>query len=279
MKKLAVIIVTYKFPKAKVERLIHEIVKQGVAKKDIFVRDNTNDNIGYAGAINGVVKKQLRKYSYFLILNPDIQLHPNAIKELLKAAEENKGDIVGGVIYDEKGKVWGSAGVIDRKRYSAGMVQEASDFTMDRKYKRKVKESQSYIVDFVPGTVILIKREVFEKVGYFETDYFLYYDEVDFEERAKKFGFRLVINPKAKITHFASETVGKNSAAMNYYIARSHLLFIERHAPTAIKLRELIRIPRTLYQARNNKWELLGIRDYFLRKKGRNPKILVEADK
>jgi len=264
-KKLAVVTVVYKFPPEKLQTLIDKLIKIGTKNNDIFVRDNTNDDIGYAAAINEVVRKKINEYENFLILNPDISFKGNFIKPLLEVIEQDLSDIVGPIIYDERGKIWGSAGILDRKRYSAGLN------------KRKLEDLT--FVDFVPGTAMLIKKAVFKKIGFFTEDYFLYYDEVDFQYRAAKAGFRLAINPSASIIHFASYTVGKSSYAMRYYIARSHLLFVERFAPFLIKIRELIRLPRTIYQARNDKAELLGIRDYFLRRFGRNDEIFFKADK
>jgi len=57
---------------------------------------------------------------------------------------------------------------------------------------------------------------------------------------------------------------------MQYYMARNHLLFLERFSSPKIKLRELIRMPKTIYEAKSRKYELLGIRDYFLRRLGKS---------
>lgn len=264
MNSLGIIIVTYKFPKEKLVKLVKEINHAGIKSSNFFVRDNTEDNIGYAGAINEVLKREINNYKYFLILNPDIKIPKETIQVLLQTVESAKGDIVGPVMCKEDGSLWGSAGEIDKKRFSAGMSTRVLNKLTP--------------VDFVPGAAVLIKAEVFKNVGFFQTDYFLYYEEVDFQYRAMKAGFSRVVNPKAKIIHTGSFTVGNSSNAMRYYMARNHLLFVERFAPLYVKIRELIRLPRTIWQAREDKYELLGIRDYFLRKFGRNKKILIKAD-
>ncbi|HEV2339411.1 MAG TPA: hypothetical protein VGT05_01435, partial [Patescibacteria group bacterium] len=176
-----------------------------------------------------------------------------------------KADIAGPVLYDETGKVWATTGIIDKKRFSAGL-------------ETKKLHHLTY-VDYVPGTAMLIKKDVFEETGFFAEDYFLYYDEVDFAYRAAKAGFIFAVDPRASITHFSSFTVGKTSDAKRYYAARNHLLFVERFAPFLIKVREFIRLPRTIYQARSDRAELLGIRDYFLRRFGRNDRLLYKTDK
>lgn len=263
-KKIAVIIITYKFPKQKIKKLLDGLKEIGINSENIFVKDNTNDNIGYAGGINVILGKILKKYEYFLVLNPDITIKNDFLTPLANTLEKNEIDIVGPIIYTDNGKIWGSEGIIDKKRYSASM-------------STKVLKKTTF-VDFVPGTAFLTKKEVFQKIGFFEEKYFLYYDEVDFCVRARRAGFRLAVNPNSTIVHFGSYTVGKNSNSMIYYMARSHMYFLEKFAPNDIKIREFIRLPKTLWQAKNRPYELYGILDYFFRKSGRNSNIRVSAD-
>lgn len=271
MKKFAVITVVYKFPQKKIDALISQITKQGIAKKDIYIKDNTHDNIGYAPAINKILRKILKKYDYFLILNPDILLEKNCVQELLHTFKMDAPiGIVGPRMVNKKNNTYIDGGSIDMVRYSGLLTEEKLD-------KKKAKNGIKDVV-YVSGSAMLIKREVFKKIGLLPQDYFIYYEETDFCFRARQAEFRLVINPKAIIHHRESETVGKESPAMDYYMARNHLLFLERFAPWYIKLHELIRLPKTLYQARKRPYELLGIRDYFLRRFGRNKDIKNKVD-
>lgn len=267
MKNVAVIIVTYNFPRKRLQNLVESICKQGIAKSSVYISDNTTNNRGYGGGINAIVRKIINKYKYFLILNPDIKLHHYLLARLLDTINLSKNyGIVGPKIISENGKLWSIGGSIDRVRYSGG-------------FNLNIMEARQEIpVDFISGTVMLIKKEVFEEIGYFNEDYFLYYEDVDFCQRAKQKGFSLIVNPNAVITHSASTSVGKNSPAMLYYMSRNHLLFQEKYAPVWVKIREILRLPKTLFEARNRKDELLGILDYFFRKFGKNKKILSKAD-
>lgn len=262
MKKIAVIIVIYKFPQEKIKKLKESIIKAGIKDRDVFIRDNTHDNVGYGAGINKILKQQINNYDYFLILNPDIELKKDTIAELVKTLDKDSGiGIVGAKILDEKGKIWGIGGELDKKRYSGGLI----DFQKEnKKYKDKVIS-----VDFVSGTVMLIRKEIFENIGFFPEDYFIYYEDVEFSKKANGVGFRLATNLQAEITHFASTTMGKNSPAQQYYMARNHMFFVERFAPFSVKLHEFLRLPKTLYEAKDKKYVLLGLRDYFLRKGGK----------
>lgn len=226
-----------------------------------MITSQTNDGYG-AGNNKGISLALKRGAKYIFIINPDIVLPKAIYINLLKVFTlDQKIGIVGPTVLDENGLIWGEGGIIDPVRYSGGLI----NFGKTQKNRRKGIVD----VDYVSGTAILIKREVFETIGLFPTNYFLYYEDVDFSHRAKKEGFRVTINRDETIVHYASSSVGKNSPAMQYYMARNHLLFLETFAPLYTRIRELIRLPKTLYQARDRTYELLGIRDYFLRRFGK----------
>lgn len=267
---IAVIIVVYKYPKNALDDLLRAVQRFGINKKSIFVRDNTNDNVGYAAGINSILRKILKNYKAFLILNPDITISKKTVEILWGSLfEREKIGIVGPKILDENGYIWSMGGEIDEKRYSGGGREIGKNY---------VKTRMPFEVDFIPGTAMLIKKEVFQKIGLLKEDYFIYYEDVDFSLRAKRAGFDLIVVPQAEIIHRASSTVGKESPAMNYYMARNHLMLVKRFAPFSIKIRELIRMPKTLYNARNSRYELKGIIDFFGGRFGRSIEIKNSVD-
>ncbi len=261
---LAVIVVTYNNPKSELDNLKKSLLENGVEEKDIYFSNNAKKNVGYGGGINRVLKKILKDYEAFFILNPDVVVHKNCIQQLVKTLESDKSiGIVGPKILDSKGKIWSMGGKLDKKRYSGGLIGFGR--SNDPSTSLRVKK-----VDFISGTAMLIRKEAIVEIGRFSLDYFLYYEDVDFCLRAIKHGYKLVVNPQAVITHHASSTVKKNSPIMRYYMARNHMWTVEKYGPLQVKLHELLRLPKTIWKARDRKYERMGLRDYFLRKKGRN---------
>lgn len=260
---IAAIVVTYKDASRELENLKKSLLQNGLKEEDIYFSDNTKKNLGYGGGINRILKNILKKYDAFFILNPDIILGRNCLNSLIEIL---KGDarigIVGPKILDGSGKLWSLGGELDKTRYSGGLIGYG------KKNGSTLLTNKINHVDFISGTAMLIRKEVFEKIGLFAEDYFLYYEDVDFCFRARQAGFDLAINTNAVITHFASRTVGKDSPQMLYYLARNHMLFVERFASLQVKLHELFRLPKTVYQER--KYGRLGIRDYFLRRFGKH---------
>lgn len=207
---------------------------------------NTQKNLGYAAGLNIGIKLALKDNPLFiLILNNDVFAQKNFIKPLLDFAKKSKADLISPKILDQDGNIWFNGGEIDKNRFTAG-------HTLGK-------------LDFLSGCCLLIKSEVFKKIGFFDERYFMYYEDVDFCLRARKAGFKLAIDEKTIVYHRVKKT-DKKRKLVEYYLARNHLIFVKKHAPLKVKIREMIRSPKTLWEhLRKKEWEALrGIRDALL---------------
>ena len=70
--------------------------------------------------------------------------------------------------------------------------------------------SKIQTVDWVPGAFIMMKREVFEYVGGFDDNYFLYFEDVDLCTRIWKAGYQVVYHPKLQIEYEGSRSARKS---------------------------------------------------------------------
>ncbi len=84
------------------------------------------------------------------------------------------------------------------------------------------------------GAAMLIHRKVLEQVGLLADVFFLYYEEFDLCERAKRAGYRIRYVPQSVIWHKESATTGRWSAFKHYYMAKNRLLFVRRNV-TGVK--------------------------------------------
>ncbi len=215
----------------------------------IIVIDNDKDNPGFAGGMNIGIKKALKqKADYVLLLNNDVIVSPNFLKELVKAGEKDKKI---GILGPIGGKInW---------LYTKGIHIQSP--------KSKVQSPK--LVDYITGACMLVKREVVEKIGLMHEKYFLYYEDVEWCLRARKIGFKCVMVPESKIYHKVSQSTSEESFSYIYYHFRNGLLLAKRNAPFFIKLlayfvsfliyaKQLIKFP--------NKWTKgikTGIRDFY----------------
>jgi len=209
--------------------------------KDITFIQN-KQNLGYSGGNNIGIKYALRnKADYICILNNDVKLDKNLIRNLIKSAESG---IVSPKIYfypgfefhasrykkSDLGKViWYAGGSIDWDNIIG--IHRGVDEVDNGQYD-KTEE-----IDYATGACIFAKREIFEKVGLFDEKYFLYLEDMDFSLRAKKSGYKIIYEPKAVMWHKnAASAGGSGSKMQDYYISRNRLLFAFKHAKVRTKL-------------------------------------------
>jgi len=223
------------------------------------------EDLGYGGGNNhGIIYLLKKKKEYIFILNPDTVIRKGAINKLLDYMEkrENVG-IAGPKILSEGGAIWSAGGIIDKKRFSGGLIGIAD----------RVLTHYSEVIepDFISGTAMMVKASVFEKAGLFGKDFFMYYEDVDLCLRVKEKGFRVVYMPQAVIIHKESSSYGRDSPPQQYYMARNHLLFIQRNAPFRVRFRETFRLAKTLTEhlKKGEYFAVLGILDFYQGRLGR----------
>ncbi|EOE2121892.1 glycosyltransferase family 2 protein [Vibrio vulnificus] len=170
---------------------------------------NNGDNLGYAGG-NNAGFEYLSKNNIdgdLLILNPDVILDKTTIDELVLAKNSEKD--VGSVMvrtFDDKNIIYDSIVL--------------SGFTQ----KYSICPTRTIIsTDYCAGSCMLIDREMVERVGLFDENYFLYWEEVDFSLRIKENGYKLLSTTKSKICRKENSTE-RSSNAYYYFIRNSFLL-------------------------------------------------------
>ena len=203
MKKVFVIILNFKVKELAL-RCIESVKKSTYKNTEIILVDNDSDdgieedvkkfdidfiqtgkNMGYSGGNNAGIKKALKSGAdYIFILNPDTTIESDCIENIINGIEDNKADIAGPKIYfDGSKKIWYAGGIFDKENV-IGSHRGVDE--MDRG-KYDIPEE----TDFVTGAAMMVKRELFDKIGLLDERYFLYYEDADFCERAKIAGFKL----------------------------------------------------------------------------------------
>ncbi|MEK7616029.1 MAG: glycosyltransferase family 2 protein [Patescibacteria group bacterium] len=99
-----------------------------------------------------------------------------------------------------------------------------------------LEQGRVFGFDYLSGAVLLIKKEVFSKIGFFDERYFLYYEDVEFCVRAQKAGFKLS-GSTAQFMHATSATTSTlGSANLLYYHTRNALLLNKTHGTWYVRL-------------------------------------------
>ena len=130
-------------------------------------------NIGYGSANNIGLKKVKTKYA--LILNPDATLHSSALENFIKATEK---------IYDFA--------------IMAPYIQEEKD-KFDK--KNDLKNISPVEVENVKGFSMFLNISEFKEVGFFDENFFFYFEEIDLCKRLISHGKKIYLVPEIKIDH------------------------------------------------------------------------------
>ncbi|MCX7955572.1 MAG: glycosyltransferase family 2 protein [Patescibacteria group bacterium] len=200
-------------------------------------------NKGYAYSINEGIKYFINKnIKQFCAINNDIYFDKNFYLEAEKTFE--KADIFGGKIYyapgyeyhknrykkKDLGKVfWYAGGSIDWNHvycHHRG-VDEVDKGQYDNFEK----------TDFITGCMLFFNKKVIEKIGFWDEKYFLYFEDTDFCERAKRAGFSLYYNPKIIIYHKVSQSTGGSGSSIHQrYQEKNKVIFGLKYAPLKTKI-------------------------------------------
>ena len=159
---------------------------------------------------------------YIFLLNNDAVIEKDTLSKLVEAAENSQSSIFSPIIYNRDNKIW----------YASGEVKWTA---MKAIHSTKILDDKNpYPAQYVSGCAMLIKKEVFKKIGLFSEDYFLYYEDADFCTRAKKNGFECAVVPGTKVTHFEkSESDLSNKI---YWLVFSGLIFFEKNTLPPLRL-------------------------------------------
>lgn len=233
-------------------------------KKIVVLKQDQNYGFGKANNI-GIKYHIKHGKTQIMLINPDTIVNINTFHDLIyNKLNFIKTGIFGPIILANARKIWTTGGIVNKIRYSGGLMDLGKEIDI-------LIRTNPYEVDYIPGAAMLITSDVIAKIGLLNENYFIYYEDTEFCERAKRYGIKSIIIPKSKIIHKESSSMRKGSSSHQYFMARNHLLFVERNAPLYVKIREMIRIPKTIYEhyRKGEKYAILGIRDYFLRRFGK----------
>lgn len=233
-------------------------------------------NLGFTGGNNLGIKKALGDGANFVFLvNNDALLDKDLLVQLFKLASlDNQIGILGPKIYfapgyefhkerykpTERGKViWYAGGKIDWENVLSS--HQGVDEVDKGQYDKQAE------TDFVSGCAMLVRKEVFEKVGLLDERYFLYLEDLEFCQRAKRAGFKIVYAPKTKLWHLNAASSEVGGSLHDYYSTRNRMLFGMKYASWRTKLALFRESLRLLFTGRQ--WQRIGIRDFYLGKFGK----------
>ncbi len=210
-------------------KLFNEIIGNGKVTfpSSIIIIEN-DSNYGFAGGNNIGIKFALKNFKsdYILLLNNDTVVETNFLAELVKIGQKDRNTGFLGpktYYYDYEGRK-------DVISFAGGFLNSYTGIPRVLGYQEMDNGQYNRInkVDYVEGSCILITKEVFEKIGFLDTNYFAYWEEADLCKRGFKAGYKSLYIPKSKVWHKVSTSF--NSPIKLYYYSRNKIRFMKKNA-------------------------------------------------
>jgi GT2 family glycosyltransferase len=204
----------------------------------------SNENLGFAGFNNLALQSiSPQNYSHVVLLNNDTTVDSNFLRPLLQALEDSSVAFASPKIYFYPGKefhqdypsqymgkvLWYAGGVIDWQNmllFHRG-VDEVDRGQFDTLAK----------TDFATGCCMAFKTTLLDKVGFMPNDYFMYYEDAAWCQRARQRSLQSVYVPESNVFHKnASSTGGSGSPFHEYYQTINRFRFAQDFAPVKTRL-------------------------------------------
>ncbi len=183
----------------------------------------SKENLGFAGGNNLGIRTA--KGKYFMMLNNDTEVDPGFLEPLVQKMENDQkiGMVGSKVRFYYKPEIIQYAGATPMTKYTA------TSYFIGYGQKDKGQFDKVCSTSFASGAAMMTSRKICEDVGLMAEFFFLYYEELDWQERIRKAGYKIYFVPESLIYHKESISVGKASALQAYWQTRNRLLLIRRN--------------------------------------------------
>ena len=184
-------------------------------------------NLGYAGGNNlGIARTLQSRTPFVLLINNDAAIEETDMIHLIDRLRDHPDIAIIGPVLHER---WED----DVQCYIGGRDIAQNVLTREAAKLEDLPRVPGYPlcdVDYVPGTVFLARRSVFEQIGLLDEDFFFSGEIADFCKRARDGGHRVCVDLEAAAQHDASETAQPiRDTLYVYYSLRNRFLYANKH--------------------------------------------------
>ena len=190
------------------------------------------ENLGFAPAVNQAITEA--RYEYIFSLNNDTEVKKGCIGELIKVISSNKD------IFSVQAKML--------QYKNKNLIDDAGDEYTLFAWSKKIGENQdasdfnevSQIFSSCAGAA-MYKKSILDKIGYFDSNFFAYTEDIDLSLRAHINGYKNFLCPKAIVYHVGSATSGSRYNEFKVRLsARNNIWVVYKNFPIPQKIINII---------------------------------------
>lgn len=167
------------------------------------------------------------KGEYFCILNSDVVFIEGIFNTLIGRIEQNDADIVAPLIVDSSNRVQDSFRSLPNPLELVARRIQPSDLQLHKQY------SELIYPDWIAGVFLLMKCNIYARIGGFDERYRMYFEDVDFGCRSKLLGYSLMCDSSISVQHDAQRASEKKLLYLFYHLSSALRFFTSptyRHA-------------------------------------------------
>jgi GT2 family glycosyltransferase len=191
-----------------------------------------NQNNGFAKGNNVGLKESSGRVVLFL--NPDTKVQPDVLEQCFVKIESDKTI---GFLSCRLLKEDGSLDLAARRSFPNPVNSFARLVRLDKFFPKvlgsynmlAVPEDQEQQVDSVVGAFMMVRRDVIEKIGNWDEDFFMYGEDIEYCYRAKKAGYRNIYFPKVTTIHYKGQSSKKTPYFALYHFHNSMWIFYRKY--------------------------------------------------
>lgn len=264
---LSIIIVNYNV-KEFLQNLLHSIEKASQhLTKEIIIVDNASDdgsvefiqekfpqvrliinnkNLGFGKANNIGLKEA--KGNFILLINPDTLVAEDTFDKMINFFKNQpQVGLAGCKILNPDGTLqlacrrsfpgpWTS---FTKVTGLSALFPKSKIFA---KYNLTyLDENQTYEVDAISGSFMMMRKEVYEMIGGFDEQFFMYGEDLDFCYRVQKSGYKVFYVHSTQIIHYKGESTKRSSLDETKMFYQAMHLFVKKHLSSSFIVEAILR--------------------------------------
>lgn len=249
------------FENGSTENFLHSLVEELKSNNQLNLKFiQSENNLGFGQACNKAAEEAESEVLFFL--NPDTLIKNDLLAQLnLQVVPEiYQSNIIAGLKVNSNSLFDFSAGYFPNLFFELLNIFLLGRFFEAFLIKVKTLFNQKpLLTDWVMGSAIILRKDLFEKINGFAPEYFLYYEEMDLCKRTKDLGFEVKYFHNIEVIHLGSVGSKKNYYFFTKMFYKGKLIFLKKHN-TEIKFKLFTFLIRIHFISQILLWSLLRIK-------------------